>query len=50
VERSIETKLNNWVNRSLDQSAHDRLYNEAKYLDAKLNHHRRLHRNPEVDG
>jgi hypothetical protein len=42
--------MSNWINRSLDQSAHSRLYNEAKYLDAKLIHQRRMHRHPDVDG
>jgi hypothetical protein len=51
IERTLETtKLNNWLNRSLDQSPHDRLYNEAKYFDARLAHKQRMHRNPDVDG
>ena len=51
VDRTVEaTKIGNWLNRSLDQSAHNRLYNEAKYLDAKLNHKIRMHRDPDVDG
>lgn len=51
IERTIETsKMSNWINRSLDQSAHSRLYNEAKYLDAKLVHQRRMQRHPDVDG
>ena len=51
IDRTIEaTKIGNWLNRSVDQSPHDRLYNEAKFLDAKLHHKIRMHRDPEVDG
>ena len=49
--KSIDSSnLNKWINRSLDQPTHVRLYNEAKIQSARLNDKRIQQRNPEIDG
>ena len=51
MNKSIDfSKQSDWLNRSHDHSPHERLYNEAKHMDAKLNHRIRMYRKPDVDG
>ncbi|CAI2386201.1 unnamed protein product [Moneuplotes crassus] len=44
------SKIDDWLNRSHDHSTHNRLYNEAKILDAKLMHQRKIHWHSGEDG
>lgn len=51
IQRILETsKLNNWLNRSIDQSLHNRLHNEARYLDAKLAVKQKIQHDPQTEG
>lgn len=39
-------KMNSWLNRSIDQWTHSRLYNDAKYHNARKMHLKRMHKIP----
>lgn len=50
VESIIEShRMTSWLNRSLDQNTHSRLYNDAKYHNARNMHRKRLSTDKEIE-
>jgi len=50
IESIMESqKMNSWLNRSIDQCTHSRLYNDAKYHYARKLHRKRMEKGQEYD-